>query len=89
MTRLLVTGAAGLVGQNPIPALVETGRYEIAAVDKHLRNTEILAGLHLSIAVLREDRFEVVVPADVSWNNRKIRKGTGSWSRHLPGQKFL
>lgn len=53
--RLLVTGAAGLVGQNLIPPLKATGRYDIIAVDKHPANVAVLRRLHPDITVFQAD----------------------------------
>ena len=58
MIRLLVTGAAGLVGQNLIPPLKATGRYEIVAVDKHPANIGVLRRLHPDITVIEADLAE-------------------------------
>jgi nucleoside-diphosphate-sugar epimerase len=43
--RIIVTGAAGLVGQNLVLALKEQGYEDIVAIDKHAGNLEILRGL--------------------------------------------
>jgi len=43
--RVVVTGAAGLVGQNLILMLAERGYTDIVAIDKHAPNLEILRGL--------------------------------------------
>jgi nucleoside-diphosphate-sugar epimerase len=43
--RVVVTGAAGLVGQNLILMLAERGYADIVAIDKHARNLEILRAL--------------------------------------------
>jgi len=51
---VLVTGAAGLVGQNLIPLLKHPGR-RIVAVDKHRANTATLRRLHPDIEVIEAD----------------------------------
>ena len=51
----MVTGAAGLVGQNLIPRLKARGYRDIVAIDKHRANTRILAGLHPDIRVVEAD----------------------------------
>lgn len=56
--KVLITGAAGLVGQNLIPMLKQEGLYEIVAVDKHQTNCEILRRLHPDVTVLVEDIAE-------------------------------
>jgi nucleoside-diphosphate-sugar epimerase len=53
--RIVLTGAAGLVGQNLVPALKERGFTDIVAIDKHPANTKILADLHPDIRVIRAD----------------------------------
>ena len=53
--RIVVTGAAGLVGQNLIPRLKGRGYTDIVALDKHRANTRILADLHPDIRVLEAD----------------------------------
>jgi nucleoside-diphosphate-sugar epimerase len=58
MGKVVVTGAAGLVGQNLIPRLLTSGFTKIIAVDKHPRNTAILRQQHPTITVLQEDLAE-------------------------------
>jgi nucleoside-diphosphate-sugar epimerase len=53
--RIVVTGAAGLVGQNLIPRLKRQGTTEIVAIDKHATNTAILRALHPDITVIEAD----------------------------------
>ncbi len=53
--RVVVTGAAGLVGQNLIPRLKARGYGDIVAIDKHRRNTAILAKLHPDVRVIEAD----------------------------------
>jgi nucleoside-diphosphate-sugar epimerase len=43
--RVVVTGAAGLVGQNLVLMLREQGYRDIVAIDKHAANLEVLRGL--------------------------------------------
>ena len=52
---IVVTGAAGLVGQNLIPRLKARGLGPIVAIDKHPANTAILAKLHPDIAIVHAD----------------------------------
>ena len=54
MTKVLVTGAAGLVGQNLIPKLKARG-LELVAIDKHPANTAVLRALHPDITVIEAD----------------------------------
>jgi nucleoside-diphosphate-sugar epimerase len=43
--RIIVTGAAGLVGQNLVLMLKERGYTDVVAVDKHAGNLQVLHGL--------------------------------------------
>jgi nucleoside-diphosphate-sugar epimerase len=45
MPRVIVTGAAGLVGQNLVLMLRERGATDIVAIDRHAGNLEVLRGL--------------------------------------------
>lgn len=56
--RILVTGAAGLVGQNLIAQLARTGGFELIAIDKHPQNTAILQQLHPQQQVITADLAE-------------------------------
>ena len=58
MQRILVTGAAGLVGQNLIAQLARTGEFDLVAVDKHPQNTAILQRLHPQLQVITADLAE-------------------------------
>src|SRR5579863_6402811 len=50
--KIIVTGAAGLVGQNLIPRLKAGGHRNIVAIDKHQRNSAVLRRLHPDLEVL-------------------------------------
>jgi len=50
--RIVVTGAAGLVGQNLIPRLKMRGITDIVAIDKNPENTAVLRQLHPDISVV-------------------------------------
>jgi nucleoside-diphosphate-sugar epimerase len=56
--KIVVTGAAGLVGQNLIPLLEQSGIGEIVALDKHPTNTATLRRLHPEIRVVEVDLAE-------------------------------
>jgi nucleoside-diphosphate-sugar epimerase len=56
--KIVVTGAAGLVGQNLIPRLKRDGTNEIVAIDKHPKNISILRQLHPELRVLEADLAE-------------------------------
>jgi nucleoside-diphosphate-sugar epimerase len=53
--KIVVTGGAGLVGQNLIPRLVEKGYGPIVAIDKHETNTATLAKLNAGVQVINAD----------------------------------
>jgi nucleoside-diphosphate-sugar epimerase len=53
--NIVVTGAAGLVGQNLIPRLKARAGTHIVALDKHPANTAILRRLHPDITVIEAD----------------------------------
>ncbi len=53
--KIVVTGGAGLVGQNLIPRLVEQGYGPIVAIDKHAANTPTLAKLNPGVEVIEAD----------------------------------
>jgi nucleoside-diphosphate-sugar epimerase len=53
--KIVLTGAAGLVGQNLVPRLTAKGFTEIVAIDKHPTNVKILEKYHPTIRVLNQD----------------------------------
>jgi len=52
---IVITGAAGLVGQNLIPRLKARHAGPLIAIDKHPANTKTLARLHPDIRVIEAD----------------------------------
>lgn len=56
--RILVTGAAGLVGQNLIARLKKRTDMSIVALDKHPANTAIVRHLHPEVDVVEADLAE-------------------------------
>jgi len=56
--KIVITGAAGLVGQNLIPRLENRNLGEIVAIDKHPTNTETLRRLHPNLRVIHADLAE-------------------------------
>jgi len=57
-SKIVITGAAGLVGQNLIALLREEGFKKIIAIDKHAQNLATLAGLHPGLTTLLADLAE-------------------------------
>lgn len=53
--KIVITGAAGLVGQNLLPRLKRSGLGEIVAIDKHVSNTEVLRRFHPEIRIIHAD----------------------------------
>lgn len=53
--RIVISGAAGLVGQNLIPRLKAKGYSNLVAIDKHPHNTATLRRLHPDVTVIEAD----------------------------------
>lgn len=53
--RIVITGAAGLVGQNLLARLVEQPGLSLVGIDKHPANTAILRRLHPGLEVIEAD----------------------------------
>ena len=62
--KIVITGAAGLVGQNLIQRLIAAGFQDIVAIDKNPHNCEILARLQPGVEVVVAD-----LAADKGWEN--------------------
>jgi len=56
--KIVIPGAAGLVGQNLIVFLKQAGYTNLVAIDKHPHNTQMLARLHPDISVIETDLAE-------------------------------
>lgn len=56
--KVVITGGAGLVGQNLVPRLKAKGFTEIVAIDKHPTNAKILEKYHPDIRVLNQNLAE-------------------------------
>ena len=56
--RIVLTGAAGLVGQNLVVELKAQGYANLVAIDKHGHNLGILHRLHPDVAVVQADLAE-------------------------------
>lgn len=55
MRKIIITGAAGLVGQNVIARLKSMPDLKIVGIDKHVSNTALLRKLHPEIDVIEAD----------------------------------
>lgn len=64
MKKIVVTGAAGLVGQNVIARLKAVSGLKIVGIDKHPQNTALLRKLHSEIEVIEAD-----LSVDGDWMN--------------------
>ncbi len=53
--RVVITGAAGLVGQNLVPRLKARGFADIVGIDKHPANSAIFRQLHPDIRLIEAD----------------------------------
>jgi nucleoside-diphosphate-sugar epimerase len=53
--KIVITGAAGLIGQNLIARLKQRGGHSIVAIDKHAANIRVLRDLHPDIQVIEAD----------------------------------
>ena len=53
--KVVLTGAAGLVGQNLIPRLLSKGYRQLVGIDKHSSNTRLLRQFHPEIRVVEAD----------------------------------
>ncbi len=56
--KIVITGAAGLVGQNLIVELKRQGYTQLVAIDKHAHNLDILRGLHPDVRAVKADLAE-------------------------------
>ena len=56
--KIVITGAAGLVGQNLVVELKEQGYKRLVAIDKHAHNLGILRRLHPDVETIEADLAE-------------------------------
>src|SRR3546814_415319 len=56
--KIVITGAAGLVGQNLIVELKQQGYTQLVAIDKHEHNLRILAELHPDVCTILAELAE-------------------------------
>lgn len=71
--KIVLTGGAGLVGQNLIPRLTAHGFTDIVVIDKHSTNVKILEKFHPSVRIL----------------NRDLAEGNKDWQAELAGCESL
>lgn len=57
-SKIVIPGAAGLVGQNLIVFLKKAGYTNLVAIDKHKYNTKMLSELHPDVTVIEADLAE-------------------------------
>ena len=62
--RIVITGAAGLVGQNLVVELESQGCTNLVCIDKHTYNLDILRQLHPRVETVESDLSE-----DGNWND--------------------
>jgi len=56
--KIVLPGGAGLVGQNLVAFLKETGYSNIVVIDKHKKNLDILKSLHKDVVAVYGDLSE-------------------------------
>ena len=56
--KIVITGAAGLVGQNLVTLLGEQGYTKLVAIDKHTENLNVLQRLHPGVQTVNADLAE-------------------------------
>ena len=54
-SKILITGAAGLLGQNLVAELARQGYENVIAIDKHVHNLSILQKLHPNVCCIHAD----------------------------------
>ncbi|MBC7941233.1 MAG: NAD-dependent epimerase/dehydratase family protein [Chitinophagaceae bacterium] len=69
--KIVITGAAGLVGQNLVTLLAEEGFTQLLAIDKHAHNLAIVERLHPQVQTQVADLAEPAGPA--------------GWAHHFDG----
>jgi nucleoside-diphosphate-sugar epimerase len=67
MTSVLITGAAGLIGQNLIARLKKRPGMSIIGIDKSVANTDILRRLHPEITIIQADMAH-----DTGWESAAL-----------------
>lgn len=64
MRRIIVTGAAGLVGQNLVSRLKSRADLELVGIDKHSANVDLFRRVHPDVTIIEAD---LSAPGD--WSN--------------------
>ena len=77
MAHIVITGAAGLVGQNLIPRLKAAGYTQIVGIDKSVVNCAILAAGHPDLTVIVAD---LAVPMAGSITSTGQRRWSDRWA---------
>lgn len=55
MRKIIITGAAGLVGQNLVARLKTRGEFEIIGIDKHSANVALFRKIHPEVEIIEAD----------------------------------
>jgi nucleoside-diphosphate-sugar epimerase len=55
MQKVVVTGAAGLVGQNLVARMKRRGDFKLVGIDKHAANVEIFRRIHPDVEIVEAD----------------------------------
>jgi len=55
MRKIIITGAAGLVGQNLVARLKTRGEFEIIGIDKHSANVALFRKIHPEVEIIAAD----------------------------------
>lgn len=64
MRKIVVTGAAGLVGQNLVARLKGRPEFSLVAIDKHAANVALFRGIHPDVPIVEADLAETGAWAD-------------------------
>jgi nucleoside-diphosphate-sugar epimerase len=58
MRKIVITGAAGLVGQNLVARLKSRNDLELVGIDKHEANVRLFSELHPGVQIVKADLSE-------------------------------
>ncbi|MBV6811702.1 NAD-dependent epimerase/dehydratase family protein [Xanthomonas campestris pv. pennamericanum] len=70
--KIILTGAAGLVGQNLIVEMKQQGYTQLVAIDKHAHNLGIMQSLHPDVKTIHADLAELGEWAEAFWDARLV-----------------